>query len=89
MKICLNSQDLTRKKGMTWGRERIRSSYTGLPAGFVGTVYAIWDVMDDVPTSIKTNIMSKDQCMYDILGRRVDNTYKGIVIIDGKKYLLK
>lgn len=60
-----------------------------LPAGFVGTVYAIWDVMDDVPTSIKTNIMSKDQCMYDILGRRVDNTYKGIVIIDGKKYLLK
>lgn len=62
---------------------------TELPAGFVGTVYAIWDVMDDVPTSIKTNIMSKDQCMYDILGRRVDNTYKGIVIIDGKKYLLK
>lgn len=62
---------------------------TELPAGFVGTVYAIWDVMDDVPTSIKTNIMTKDQCMYDILGRRVDNTYKGIVIIDGKKYLLK
>ena len=62
---------------------------TELPAGFVGTVYAIWDVMDDVPTSIKTNIMIKDQCMYDILGRRVDNTYKGIVIIDGKKYLLK
>ena len=27
--------------------------------------------------------------MYDILGRQVDNTYKGIVIQNGKKYLLQ
>ena len=60
-----------------------------LPAGFVGTVYAIWDVMDDVTTSIDGIHMTQPGQMFDILGRPVDQNYKGIVIVNGQKYLLK
>ena len=61
-----------------------------LPAGFVGTVYAIWDVMDDVTTGMDV-VMTPDltQPMYDILGRRVNSNYTGIVIQNGQKFLLK
>ena len=60
-----------------------------LPAGFVGTVYAIWDNMDDVTTSIDGIHMTQPGQMFDILGRPVDQNYKGIVIVNGQKYLLK
>ena len=60
-----------------------------LPAGFVGTVYAIWDVMDDVTTSIDGIHTAQPGPMYDILGRPVDQNYKGIVIVNGQKYLLQ
>ena len=60
-----------------------------LPAGFIGKVYAIWDVMDDVTTSIDGIHMTQPGQMFDILGRPVDQNYKGIVIVNGQKYLLK
>ena len=60
-----------------------------LPAGFVGTVYAIWDVMDDVTTNIEDVSVQTTLPMYDLLGRPVDSNYKGIVIQKGQKYLLR
>jgi uncharacterized repeat protein (TIGR02543 family) len=60
-----------------------------LPAGFIGTVYAIWDVMDDVATSVDAYSAAQQGQMYDLLGRPVDDNYKGVVIIKGQKYLLK
>ena len=60
-----------------------------LPAGFVGTVYAIWDLMDDVTTSVDAVDAIQQGQMYDLLGRPVDENYKGVVVIKGQKYLLK
>ena len=60
-----------------------------LPANFVGTVYAIWNVMDDVTTGVEKQSVQTTSPMYDLLGRLVDENYKGIVVIKGKKYLLK
>ena len=60
-----------------------------LPAGFIGTVYAIWDVMDDVTTSIDAISAAQQGQMYDLLGRPVDENYKGVVVIKGQKYLIK
>ena len=60
-----------------------------LPAGFVGTVYAIWDLMDDVTTSVDAADAIQQGQMYDLLGRPVDENYKGVVVIKGQKYLLK
>ena len=61
-----------------------------LPAGFIGTVYAIWDVMDNPPTSLEEYWGGESTgLMYDLLGRPVDENYRGIVVIEGQKYLLK
>ena len=62
---------------------------TVLPVGYDGTVYAIWD---NGPTTDVENIrpaLDKDAPMYDILGRQVDATYRGIIIQNGNKYLLR
>ena len=42
--------------------------------------------VDEVTTPAQLDMSAP---MYDILGRQVDNTYKGIVIQNGKKYLLQ
>ena len=42
--------------------------------------------VDEVTTPARLDMSAP---MYDILGRQVDNTYKGIVIQNGKKYLLQ
>ena len=59
-----------------------------LPAGYKGTVYAIWNSMTDVENvqaELNTNAP-----MYDILGRQIDaTTYRGVVIQNGRKYLLR
>ena len=60
-----------------------------LSAGFVGTVYAIWDVMDDVTTGVGNSSLQTTLPMYDILGRPVNGNYKGIVLQKGQKYMLK
>ena len=66
-----------------------RNYINELPAGFIGTVYAIWDVMDDVTTSVDVVDAAQPGQMYDLLGRPVDENYKGVVVIKGQKYILK
>ena len=59
-----------------------------LPVGYDGTVYAIWK---SSPTSVE-NIrpaLDMNAPMYDIMGRQVDKTYRGIIIQNGNKYLLR
>ena len=64
---------------------------TVLPVGYDGTVYAIWKSML-APTSVENvvrPVLDVDAPMYDVLGRRVDATYRGIIIQNGHKYLLR
>ena len=63
---------------------------TVLPVGYDGTVYAIWKSMS---TSIDEVVvrpeLNTNEPMYDVLGRQVDKTYRGIIIQNGNKYLLR
>ena len=82
------------KEGRTflgWSTDRLGLDYIEeLSAGFVGTVYAIWDVMDNVPTAVEdVDGLDAEEPMYDLLGRRVSADYKGFIIQNGKKYLIK
>ena len=64
---------------------------TVLPVGYDGTVYAIWKSMltsTDVEQVVRP-ALDLDAPMYDVLGRRVDATYRGIIIQNGNKYLLR
>ena len=66
------------------------TAVTVLPVGYKGTVYAIWKSMN-----ISTNIenirptLDVNAPMYDVLGRQVDTSYRGIIIQNGNKYLLR
>ena len=66
----------------------IGEALTILPVGYDGTVYAIWK---STPTSVENvrPALDVDAPMYDILGRQVDNTYRGVIIQNGNKYLLR
>ena len=62
---------------------------TVLPVGYDGTVYAIWK---STPTDVENVVrpaLDINAPMYDILGRPVDATYRGIIIQNGNKYLLR
>ena len=62
---------------------------TVLPIGYDGTVYAIWK---NTPVTSVENIrqpLDVNAPMYDVLGRQVDATYRGIIIQNGNKYLLR
>ena len=63
---------------------------TILPVGYDGTVYAIWKSML-TPTSVENvrPALNMDAPMYDVLGRQVDETYRGIIIQNGHKYILR
>ena len=66
------------------------NALTVLPVGYKGTVYAIWQ--SNVGTGIENVIrpaLDLDAPMYDVLGRQVDATYRGIIIQNGNKYLLR
>ena len=65
------------------------AALTVLPVGYKGVVYAIWKSnvstgVEDVRPELDLNMP-----MYDIIGRQVDATYRGIVIQNGNKYLLR
>ena len=62
---------------------------TVLPKGYVGTIYAIWK--QETPNAVENITLPIDHHapMYDILGRQVDCTYRGIVIQNGQTYLLR
>lgn len=63
---------------------------TEIDETFEGALYAIWQQQGGVGTSIdNVEIDSENTQMYDLLGRPVGQNYKGIVIQNGKKYLLK
>ena len=64
---------------------------TVLPVGYDGTVYAIWKSMG-TSTDIENTVrpaLDINAPMYDILGRQVDASYRGIIIQGGHKYLLR
>ena len=63
---------------------------TVLPVGYDGTVYAIWS--DNTTTDVENVVrptLDINAPMYDLLGRQVDATYRGIIIQNGNKYLLR
>ena len=62
---------------------------TVLPKGYVGTIYAIWK--QETLNAVENITLPIDHHapMYDILGRQVDCTYRGIVIQNGQTYLLR
>ena len=66
------------------------TALTVLPVGYKGTVYAIWKSMG-TSTNIENVRPALDTSapMYDVLGRQVDTTYRGIIIQNGNKYLLR
>ena len=65
------------------------TALTELPFGYNGTVYAIWKSM--TPTNLENvrPTLDVNAPMYDMLGRQVDGTYRGIIIQNGNKYLLR
>ena len=67
------------------------TALTVLPVGYDGTVYAIWKSMNtstDVEQVVRP-ALDLDAPMYDVMGRQVDATYRGIIIQNGNKYLLR
>ena len=66
------------------------AALTVLPVGYKGTVYAIWKSMN-VGTHVENvrPALDTDAPMYDVLGRQVDKTFRGIIIQNGHKYLLR
>ena len=62
---------------------------TVLPKGYVGTIYAIWK--QEIPNAVENITLPIDHQapMYDVLGRQVNKTYRGIVIQNGQTYLLR
>ena len=64
---------------------------TVLPVGYDGTVYAIWKSML-TSTNVEQVVrpaLDMNAPMYDVMGRQVDATYRGIIIQNGNKYLLR
>lgn len=62
---------------------------TVLPKGYVGTVYAIWKSATGTNVENLTTPLDLSSPMYDLLGRPVPRTYRGIVIQHGNTFLLK
>ena len=68
----------------------VGTALTVLPVGYKGTIYAIWKSMG-TSTSLANVRPALDMSapMYDVMGRQVDETYRGIIIQNGNKYLLR
>lgn len=58
-------------------------TYNGVMPFYVDTEYYSTEGIETVPA------MDRNAPMYDILGRKVNDTYQGIVIQNGYKYMLK
>ena len=57
-------------------------SFTGKPKFFTDNEYYA-EGIENIP------VLDRNAPMYDILGRKINDTYRGIVIQEGHKYLLK
>lgn len=65
------------------------TALTVLPKGYYGTVYAIWkNELETAVENIATPLDFNAPC-YDLLGRPVNRTYRGIVIQNGQTFLLR
>ena len=65
------------------------TALTVLPIGYDGTVYAIWKNTSTGVENVARPALDINAPMYDIMGRQVDETYRGIIIQNGNKYLLR
>ena len=63
---------------------------TVLPVAYDGTVYAIWKSMSTATNeAVVRPILDVNAPMYDVLGRLVDKNYRGIILQNGLKYILR
>ena len=60
-----------------------------MPFGIVSVFSGATTPIDDITTTPNQNITTTPAAQYNLAGQRVDNNYKGIVIVNGKKYLRK
>ncbi|MCF0197315.1 MAG: bacterial Ig-like domain-containing protein [Bacteroidaceae bacterium] len=71
----------------TSGQLAAGKSFLHLPAG---SAVSYIKLFDDEETAIeRVTTEQRDETMYDLTGRQVNNAYKGIVIVNGKKILKK
>lgn len=60
-----------------------------MPFGIVSVFSGATTSIDDITTTPSHNLNTTPSQQYNLAGQRVDNNYKGIVIVNGKKYLRK
>lgn len=60
-----------------------------MPFGIVSVFSCATTSIDDITTTPSHDLNTTPSQQYNLAGQRVDNNYKGIVIVNGKKYLRK
>ena len=60
-----------------------------MPFGIVSVFSGAMTSINDITTTPHQHITTTSAAQYNLAGQRVDNNYKGIVIVNGKKYLRK
>lgn len=60
-----------------------------MPFGIVSVFSGATTSIDDITTTPSHDLNTTSSQQYNLAGQRVDNNYKGIVIVNGKKYLRK
>ena len=60
-----------------------------MPFGIVSVFSDATTSIDDITTTPSHDLNTTPSQQYNLAGQRVDNNYKGIVIVNGKKYLRK
>lgn len=60
-----------------------------MPFGIVSVFSGATTSIDNITTTPHQHINTTPSQQYNLAGQRVDNNYKGIVIVNGKKYLRK
>lgn len=60
-----------------------------MPFGIVSVFSGATTSIDNITTTPHQHITTTPAAQYNLAGQRVDNNYKGIVIVNGKKYLRK
>jgi uncharacterized repeat protein (TIGR02543 family) len=61
---------------------------TVLPVGYKGTVYAIWTGAATAVENVRP-ALNNAAPMFDVLGRQVDATYRGVILQNGHKYIVR
>ena len=60
-----------------------------MPFGIVSVFSGSTTSIEGVTATTQHNLNTTSSAQYNLAGQRVDNSYKGIVIVNGKKYLRK